>query len=290
MPDRLQDCPQDGVCPPVCEPVFDRVVVSYLISGGTRVLWDLLPTFTDPGPLTFQLQAGNTSNPDAGDWEDVGVSVVDQYSAHDTDQRMFGKTNRTHYRVKLTTSLGTYYSAPTGAMGILDRRGWRIAREMVRQKLVGFRVGPGGQRGYLLKRRWTGKKCPICTDHQTGESRDPACPTCYGTGFECGYYYPQSCVWAELNPRASRLKIDSQMRGQVQDIVVPAKMIVTDLMSEDDVWVNEKTDDRYYIHTVSHDSEYKGVPISAVVELRLIAFTSIIYTIPVPDQLRLKGL
>lgn len=290
MPDRLQDCPQDGVCTPVCEPVFDRVVVSYLVSGGTRVLWDLLPTFTDPGPLTFQLQAGETSNPDAGDWEDVGVSVVDQYMARDTDQRMFGKTNRTHYRVKLTTALGEYYSAPTGAMGILDRRGWRIAREMVRQKLVGFRVGPGGQRGYLLKRRWTGTKCPVCTDHMTQESRDPACPTCYGTGFQCGYYYPQSCVWAELNPRASRLKLDTQMRGPVQDIVVPAKMIMVDLMSEDDVWVAEKTDDRYYVHSVSHDSEYKGVPISAIVELRLIPFTSIIYTIPIPDQLHLKGL
>jgi hypothetical protein len=31
-----------GVCPPDCESVFDRVVVSYLVRGGTRVMWELL--------------------------------------------------------------------------------------------------------------------------------------------------------------------------------------------------------------------------------------------------------
>lgn len=284
------DCPADGPCPPQCEPVFDRVVISRLVAGGTRVLWELLDTFTDKGPLEFQLQTGQTSSPDAGDWEDVGLPVVDQYFAYDPDQRNYGKTNRAYYRVVLTTTAGVYYSQPTGSIGVLDRRGWRLAREIVRQRLVAFRIGPGGQAGYLLKRRWTGVKCPVCLDHMTAESRDPACPSCYGTGYECGYYYPQSCVWAELSPRASRINLDTQQRGQVQDVIVPACMVMVDLMSEEDVWVAAKTDDRYYIHSVGHTSEYKGVPLVANVELRLISFSSVIYTIPIPEQLRALGL
>jgi hypothetical protein len=63
-------------------------------------------------------------------------------------------------------------------------------------------------------------------------------------------------------------------------------MLATDLLGEDDVWVSAKTDDRYFIHRVQHKEEMRGVPLIANVELRLIPFTSAIYTIPIPDQLR----
>jgi hypothetical protein len=150
-----------------------------MISTATRVVWTLLPTFLDPGPLTFQLQTGTTSNPNADDWEDVGLPVVDQYFAFDDEQRVWGKTEWTHYRVVLTTALGVYYSDPTGGLGILDRRSWRIAREKARTQLKAFKVGNVGQQGYLLKRRWTGIPCPVCTDYMTRASRNPDCPTCF---------------------------------------------------------------------------------------------------------------
>src|SRR4051812_3180266 len=97
--DRLQDCPANDACGPDCESVFDRVVVSHMITGPTRVMWELLPTFTDPGPLEFQLQAGATASNDSDDWVDVGLPVADQYFAVDEEQRVWGKTNFTHYRL-----------------------------------------------------------------------------------------------------------------------------------------------------------------------------------------------
>ena len=81
MPQRIIGQPPlpaatcQDVCPSQCESVFDVVHVSYLIRGGTRVCWQLLPTFADPLPYTFQLQVGQSANPDADDWEDVGVSI-----------------------------------------------------------------------------------------------------------------------------------------------------------------------------------------------------------------------
>lgn len=293
MPDpaeRLQDCPLNDRCPPTCESVFDRVVVSYLIAGPTRIMWELLDTFTDPGPLEFQLQAGNTASNDSDDWTDVGLSVTDQYFAFDDGQRVFGKENWTHYRLVLTTSLGVYYSTPINAMGVLDRRSWRMAREKVRIKQKAFEVGDLGQKGFLLKRRWTGLDCPTCLDYQTKEVRNPQCPDCYGTGKKCGYYYPVSCVWAELTPRAKRTELDGgQSRGTVNDVVVPAVMLMTHMLGEDDIWVSDKTDDRYFVHRVQHIEEMRGVPILAQVELRLIPFTHIAYAIEIPDQLRSHG-
>lgn len=273
-----------------CDPVFDRVVVSHIIAGPTRVMWTLMDDFTDDGPLEFQLQVGTTNNNDADDWEDVGLPVVDQYSAIDDEQRVWGKTNFTHYRVQLTTANGVYLSAPESGMGVLDRRSWRLARDMVRSKRTAMRVGDAGQRGFLLKRRWTGQDCPVCLDYQTKEVRNPQCTTCYGTGKKCGYFYPMSCVWAELSPRAKRTELDGgQGRGTISDVVVQASMLMVDLLDEEDIWVADKTDDRYFVHRVSHTAEMRGVPITANVELRLVPFTHIAYAIPIPDMLRNNG-
>lgn len=277
-------------CPPRCETVFDRVVVSYLVRGGTRVMWTLLPTFTDPDPLLFQLQVGETANPDADDWEDVGLPVENVYTAHDPEQRAWGTVNVAHYRVKLTTQRGVYYSDPVSSAGTVSRRDWRLAREVFRQRSVAYRYGPGGQRGYLLKRRWTGQRCPRCTDPMTQEVRDPACPVCFGTGFTCGYYYPVGCVWATIRPRGRRTTLDSgQGRGTVDDVVVTAEMLMTELLDEGDVWVNAATDDRYYVHQVNDIAEVRGVPLVAEVELRLAPFTDVVYSIPIPDQFAEAG-
>lgn len=287
--DRLLDCPTKE-CGPACDPVFDRVVVSHLITGPTRIMWELMPNFTDPGPLEFQLQVGSTNNNDADDWIDVGLPVTDQYFAFDDDQRVWGKTNFTHYRLVLNTTLGTYMSAPESGMGVLDRRSWRLARDLVRSKRKAMKIGDAGQRGFLLKRRWTGNDCPICLDYQTKEVRNPQCPTCYGTGKQCGYFYPMSCVWAELAPRARRTELDGgQSRGTIEDVVVQSSMLMVDLLSEDDIWVADKTDDRYFVHKVQHVEEMRGVPILANVELRLIPFTHIAYAIEIPDRLRANG-
>jgi hypothetical protein len=269
-------------CPRKCESVFDRVVVSYLIRANTHIYWELLPTFTDPNPLVFQLQVGTTANPEADDWTDVGLMVENRYFAVDPEQRVWGKDNWTHYRVKLTSPLGVYYSDPTAGRGTLDRRSWRIAREFVRQRLVQYKQPPGGQRGYLLKRRETGLPCPICLDFQTKEVRNPDCPNCFNTGFRCGYYYPMGCVWAQMQPRSHRVQLDAgQQRGTIDDIVVSADMLQTEMIGENDIWVNAVTDDRYYVHQINNVAEVRGVAVAANVELRLIPFSSIVYTIPV---------
>src|ERR1700761_6733459 len=108
MPNDCENlCPPDSYCW-----VFDRVRVFCLIKGATRVEWTLHPDFTDPGPYTFTLQTGTAPVADNSAWVNVGLPVVNTYYAIDDQQRVFGKTNWTHYHVKLITPLGTYYSQP----------------------------------------------------------------------------------------------------------------------------------------------------------------------------------
>jgi len=100
-----------------------------------------------------------------------------------------------------------------------------------------------------------------------------------------------SCVWAEMSPRARRTQLDGgQSRGTVDDIVVQADMLLVDLMGEDDVFVAARTDDRYYVHKITHTAEMRGVPICGLVEMRPVPYSSIVYSIPIPDQLAAAGL
>ena len=66
-------------------------------------------------------------------------------------------------------------------------------------------------------------------------------------------------------------------------------MLLTDLMGEDDIWVNKRTDDRYYIHKIDHVSEIRGCPLIGNVEMRPIAYSSVVYDIKIPDQLAHLG-
>jgi hypothetical protein len=209
--------------------------------------------------------------------------VVNLFQAVDGEQRVFGKVRWQFYRVRLTTSAGVYYSDPTGLLGTLTRADWRLAQMAYWSELVHMRNGDG-QEGYLLKRRISGEVCPRCTDPQTGEVREPNCPVCFGTGFRCGYFYPIACVWADISPKSIRLKIDGQ-RGTVGGVGVSARMLNTWALSSEDVFVQKRTDDRYYIHTIQNAYEFRGVPISANVEMRLAPATDPVYAVTIPQQL-----
>ena len=148
-----------------------------------------------------------------------------------------------------------------------------------------MKKGPGGQLGYLLKRRISGQPCPICLDHMTDEiTRPNDCPACFGTGFFCGYFYPIACVWADLSPRDVHYNQDPH-RGTIADTIVKAHMANVWMLCEDDIWVNKVTDDRWYVHKITNTSEFKGVPVSADVELRLIPASDRVYEIAIPEQL-----
>lgn len=267
-----------------CTWIFDRLRVWPLIAGGSRVEWVIHPQFNENEPYTFQLQMGRTGNNDADDWCDVGLPADDVCFALDPTQRVYGKTQWTHYRVKLTTADGnSYTSEPQHSLGALDQRDWSRVREITRREDLRLRK-ESGQEGYLLKRKLFGTECS-CLDTQTKEVRNANCDQCYGTGFVGGYYAPYADFWVELQPHGHRSQVDDS-RGTIDDVARTAgRMLNTPQVFSYDVWVDKDTDMRWIIHTIKHAVEIRGVPVVLYpVELRLAPYTHPVYNIAMPNQ------
>lgn len=277
----INDCQDE--CGHTCDAqVFERVRVRPLIAGGTRVEWSLQAAFSDSSTYTYQLQAGRTGLANADDWTDVGFSAEDAYYLIDDEQRLYGKTQWTHYRIKLSTSNAVYYSNPVNCLGDLSFRDWRLTRAIIREETVRFQQ-MAGQIGYLLKRRVDGEQCPDCIDFVTAEVVNAQCGTCYGTGFITGYFDPKECVWAAMEQEVRHEELTKD-RATTNDIVVPARMLAEPQLNEEDVFVDQKTDMRWFVHQIKHLVEVRGYPVVYQVELRLAPYSNPIYELAIPGQ------
>jgi len=275
----------DVACDPRnCDSVFERVIVSFINRGGTSIYWDLRTDFTDPGPYTFQVQIGYTGNASATDWTPVGSDVVDAFSMTDPDDHISGDIVYTHYRIRLTTDLGVYYSQPTSIEGTLDPESWRILQHTYFTETLKFRRDLRCQLGLLLKRRITGTPCPRCTSEETGDIKDPQCEVCVGTGFTCGYFYPVDCVWIRPTPSETDLQLDGETKGPWSLVKIKGEMLLIPMVDPYDVWVNLRTDDRYYIGPIQNTKEIRGTPILGSVELKLAPVNDVIYKVQIPQQ------
>lgn len=280
----LQDC--GAACERDCSWLFDRVRVYPTIKHGTRIAWTLHPQFADPLPHTFQLQVGTTGLSGADDWQDVGLPATNTWFLLDDEARIFGKTQWTHYRIKLTAASGTYYSSPQHAWGNLSFKYWRKLRNVIRLWEVKFKKTGAGQLGYLLKRRVTGPQPEPgkgVIDYLTGEVVNPQAESTRGTEYLQGYYEPVECVYAELDRvvRREQLKQDQGMDNPIQ---VGARALAMPFWDSYDVWVDKDTDFRWCVHTVQHLVEVQGVPAVVQLELRLLPFTHPVYELEIMDQ------
>lgn len=271
-------------CPKKCANPFARVVVWLASRGGSRVWWELDPAFDAAGPYHFSIEYGTQPDNDSDGWGSTGIPTVDGYTALDPARRAYGEELDGYYRVKLVAASATYYSDPVGANGVLKRRDWTIVREMVRKMALDLRRK--GQKCWILKVRAGGIACPVCLDALTQEVLRPRCPTCYGTGFACGYFQPLGCAWVKIEPASHRAELDSgQMRGSVDDVIQQASMLAFPPLADGDIIVLDTTDRRYFVRRVRNTAEDRGVAVMCAPELRLIPYSNIAYEIPVPGRL-----
>lgn len=258
---------------------FSRVTIDYIVQGGGRISWEIDRHFTDPGPYTFQVQIGHTGLSDADDWDDVGAPVIDTYFKIDVEKQLFGKTLDVHYRVQLTTTLGTYISNPQSVEGLLSTRDWLNAREIVRKEILRHHALTSVN-GYLLKVRRYGPLCGECSDQFTNEVSKSNCPTCFGTGYELGYFTPLAATYADIGLAEQREHRNPSV-GMESKSIITGRFIGDPQLYSYDVWVNGHSDERYYMHTLKVTAQVRGVPIVYDAELRYAPFTDIVYTVPI---------
>lgn len=268
--------PIDPPLPVAATRIFERVVIDHLVLGQTRVSWELYRHFRDIGPYEFQLQAGRTGAPDADDWVDVGAPATDVFELTDPDRRLHGRRFWTHYRVKLTSTVAVYFSQPAQVTGRLAAREWRQAREIMRKERLRHRQYTSWK-GILLKRRVYGELCE-CTDPLTEEVRSQSCHICYGTGFVLGFFAPMPDIYMDVALESVHEDRNSTSPA-VQPVVVPARFVGTPQLYENDLWIHESSDRRFYVHNVTSKAEIRGIPIVVEAQLRLIETSDPVYLI-----------
>lgn len=270
-----------------CDSVFSRVHLSFLTRGKVQITWDMDPVFADSMPWTFEVQRSN-GPAETCDWVAVAGPIQDSCIAYDDDPSLTGLRNNLHYRIKLTTSRDTYLSEPVGMTGVLTKRDWILAREILRRETL--RAKLTASPGYLIKRRLGGEPCTRCLAPGTQTAQDPNCPVCQGTGTVCGYYRPIDCVWADfgLIPRGTNLDT-SGPGGTVSDQLRIARMPMYPFVGEQDIWVNRQTDERFRVISTETIAQFRAIPIIVNAKLFALPFSDPVYDLPVLDQMQRSG-
>ncbi len=271
--------------------VFNRVRVDFLVEGPARISWSLSKFMIDPAPWTFQLQRGDYGI-QADDWIDVGPPLPDAFTTSDAGRKIHGTLPTTHYRVILTTPLGSYASTPTGAFADLDYREWLLARELVRKERLRHR-GFTSVQGWLLKRRWSGPQLPpsatndpaqMVLDPLTGDliKRQTAKAT-LGTPFLGGYFAPTPYE-IDFYLTASDPDVDAQETGNTDQpgVSQSGRGLMFPPPTRGDVFVDSRSDARYELKPVKYTAALRGVPLIADLELRLFPFGDVIYSLALP--------
>ncbi len=273
---------------------FDRLTVDHLVRGSTRVSWGVYYQVLDEQPWTFTLQVGETADPDADDWADVGTPVVNAFYAVDDARRDYGTVRTVHYRVKMATPAGTYHSKPAAAFGLLGLHDWLLAREIVRKEHLRDRLIT--VEGWLLKRRRHGPTIAaeaandprtMVVDPLTGDilrRKGAAAEPTKGTEYLGGYYEAMPYALDVANIAALD-GVNPSATGNVNDgsILPVGRGLLLPYVSYRDVFVSKQSDMRYEITKVETRGHWKGVPLIGSLSLRLVDFDDIIYTVPVPE-------
>jgi len=261
---------------------FDKVIVDFLVLGNARVTWFVNPLLRKPGPWTFQLQISETDAP-TGDWTNTGPVLTNVYTTIDPNRVLFaGKDQNVYYRVVLTTGNGESFVSPAATIyGALDYHSYRIAQEIIRKEDLRNRRLHVAVDGSILKLKRSGIRCPTCIDKLTDEVTDSRCPTCLGTGWEGGYYAPVPCSYADLELLQLDQKRDLQSEGMVMAKNRKGRFLATPFLAAYDIWVNQTSDERFFVHPVSIVAQVREVPIILTCDLRSMPFDDFLYNIPV---------
>lgn len=266
----------------------------------TRVFiqWDVQSDESGP----FLVDVFRAGGP-AGPWEAVAEGLREAYNFVDDrfdlppsppsnangrePVTLFSLSRDVFYTVTVTPPSGTsaaFSSRPVSVEPGLDKRTRLLKRKLLRDLSVGFRRLNGVPLSLLKRRRW-GPRCPACWDPTLREATREHCPTCFGTGFEGGY-------WAPIRVRGRReaATVQTQLSAHGETDVEFADFILLDFprLEYKDVVIDLRSGDRYEVQRMT-PTELKGVTVHQKLTASLLGRNSVEYEVPV-DLVESPGL
>jgi len=238
--------------------IRDERLVTWWVDGSTKL----------PDPIEFYVDRARSG----GEFEQLAGPLANVCVYVDLEPFNWNKDKNTFYRIRYRIGDSWVTSDPIQANGSWSRQDYLYVRELFRKECL--RQREVGVPGMLFKQREWGSACPRCADFDTKQPADGQCPICYGTGIDHGFYEPIALT-VDLNPLTSERK-ESDL-GTVQPDVIVGRAMHYPMISSFDVWVSITSNARYRIRKVTNVAEWRGRPLIANLELRLIPQTDVLY-------------
>lgn len=181
-----------------------------------------------------------------------------------------------YYRVTVTDDTGAEASdiSSTGPT-LKDRKIALLRRKMQKDLSVAFKFN-AVELAVLKKRHW-GVRCKDCFDQLTKRVTNSKCNTCYGTGFEGGYFDPVR-IKGRLGVDNVQTNITPQGKADVNKKRIT--MLAVPLIEPDDI-ITEIAQNKRYIVQHQHATELKTNPVHQSLTVSELATDSVEYRIPV---------
>jgi hypothetical protein len=263
-----------------CE--FKQVDVQYLGNSGAYICWRLSSDAVYfSGEYQFYVDFGW---PATDTWITLNEQpIIDDCCYYDVCKRNWATLIEAYYRVRLILpgepGCPVYKSQPVRANGMLSRKDWLVARDIVRREYLQQKYET--TRGKLFVRKKFGRACPVCLDWDTKEITNSDCPVCYGTGI-VGGYYPVVDYNITTQPGWNRRIVSGEPpRGTHSDITKPTnRSVLYPAIDTRDVWLRSDNGERYIIDSYTVIAQFKSVPLIVSPVLKLAPMTDIVYSIP----------
>ena len=273
----------------MADSIFTSFVCSILPNNHRQLSWNVLPGLTFPD--NFQLEVQNSRA--GGPWEVLAPDVKDVCTWEDPRLRNYNKYMNEHYRLRLYVPgeqegdepLQEYFS-PIVAAGTTEA--WPFsaeAKNVVTQ--VEKQIEISGCTGVLLKKKHWGVRCPDCTDFDNQNTVNEHCPRCLGTGYDGGYYQGISMSVLKDTPQAGEEQSFDAVEGHE---TITGKCVAFPWIRYGDVWVEDGTNKRFFVHRVTPASVYKQTVLVYAFEMRRIEYTDIMYEVPADEKVELKDI
>lgn len=229
---------------------ISKVTASIRYDNARVVEWSLEEGYTYPDNFSVTVQNSRAG----GEWEDISGNVKDSCVFVDTRRRNYGKWMNEFYRVRLKAGDEVYVSDPVMA-GV--QYAWPFSSEAenaVRQ--VEKQIKISGVTGTLLKRKYFGPRCPLCTDFAGQAPVNEHCPRCMGTGVDGGFFpgIPLSLTKDQIQRQEN-----VSLGGNTMSETVSARCVAYPWIRTGDIWCEDGTNNRYKVVSCTPAATYKTV-------------------------------
>lgn len=250
------------------QPFISVAVVPTYGKLQAQIHWQTKPGFEDGKFVVLRSPDG------LNDWKEIGI-IERGNTLVDPDLITDGKLSILYYQVILTKLGKRYDSNVINTLGDVTREEFGAAYFIMQQE---YRKLSQCTRINISKMRTTARRCPSCTDADTGQQIGISlCEVCYGTGFEGGYW-PSVISFMQVLTQSPLVQVDSaEGAGSTDPSTYKCRMLAFPQLIQNDLVTDAKSDRRYLVGEAELSSLKGKIPVVATVQLTLLRHSDVRY-------------